>query len=123
MAFLQLDFAFRGLSKSHYAPLIAPESVKYSSCTSQSLVPIAAKTASAGSLLQICMPDHRIWFCGWCRHGPHSLLLDEFCVNCYRRRDVSSTLESGNRINIQPDDHVRSEQPSHTGADRRRRRR
>ena len=40
------------------------------------------------------MPYATTWYCGWCRHGPNSLLLDEYCCSCYRQRDSTASFES-----------------------------
>lgn len=94
--------------------------------------------------LRSCMPDPQNWYCGWCRHGyvlllsalslllsfyksltvssPQSLLLDEYCVDCQRRRDASATIEPGDRVNTKPDESAHSEQTSQTRAGHRSRR-
>ncbi|KAI9876686.1 MAG: hypothetical protein M1830_005959 [Pleopsidium flavum] len=35
------------------------------------------------------------YYCGWCKHGPFSCSLDEFCPNCQRLRDRTSIVDYG----------------------------
>lgn len=40
------------------------------------------------------MQQQTNWYCGHCRHGPMNNHTDTHCVNCYRRKDVSSREET-----------------------------